>query len=86
MEKRGGAVTMQLAVTLDTGLSAGTESLAATVPVGFRPVRTVGQAGCTRDGTGVEVKAYANGQVTVRPAGSLGSQPVLLVNMSWYIS
>lgn len=84
VQKRGSAVTMQLAVTLDAGLSAGAESLAATVPAGFRPARTVGQAGCTRGGVGVEVKAYANGQVTVRPANALGSQQVLMVNMSWY--
>ena len=84
VDKRGGAVTMQLAVTLDGALAAGSESFVATVPAGFRPPRTMGQAGYTRDGVGVEVRAYKNGQVTVRPAASLGSQPVLMVNMSWY--
>lgn len=86
VDKSGDAVTMQLAVTLDTDLAAGYESLAAVIPSGFRPGRTVGQTGYTRDGVAVEVRAYQNGQVSVRPASALGSQPVLMVNMSWYIN
>lgn len=83
-EKCGNAVTMQMAVALDSGLSAGYESLAAVVPAGFRPRRTVGQTAYTRGGVSVEVRAYANGQVTVRPSGALGSQNQMLCNMSWY--
>lgn len=84
VEKCGNAVTMQLAVALNSALASGYESLAATLPAGFRPQRTVGQTAYTRGGVSVEVRAYANGQVTVRPAEALGTQNQLLCNMSWY--
>lgn len=84
-EKCGSAVTMQLAVALDSGLAVGYESAVAALPEGFYPRRTVGQTVYTRGGVCVEVRAYANGQVTVRPGSALDGQNQVLCNLSWYM-